>query len=108
LYLLFLAVLCHKALVADAGEEEALVDDDVGGILVRGGVGGALVGVPFPTHVGITALFLVVSLLLLLLPYLVVAPITRNWTFCYKVTGLTTLVANLLEVGFVILPPSFV
>ena len=33
--------------MADVGEEEALVDDDVGGVLVGGGVGGALVGVPF-------------------------------------------------------------
>ena len=56
----------------DVGEEESLVDDDVGGVLVGGGVGGALVGVPFPTHMGITAL-LVISLLL---PFLVVAPIT--------------------------------
>jgi hypothetical protein len=40
--------------VADVGEEEALVDGDVGGILVEGGVSGALVGVPFLTHVGIT------------------------------------------------------
>jgi hypothetical protein len=63
LYLLLFAVLCHEALVADVGEEEALVDDDVGGILVGGGVGGALVRVPFPTHVGIAALPLVVLLL---------------------------------------------
>jgi hypothetical protein len=39
--------------VADVGEEETLGDGDVGGILVGGGVGGALVGVSFPTHVGI-------------------------------------------------------
>jgi GTPase involved in cell partitioning and DNA repair len=62
------AVLCHEALVADVGEEEAFVDDDVGGILV-GGVDGALIGVPFLTHVGIAVLLLVV--LLLLLPPLV-------------------------------------
>jgi hypothetical protein len=55
--------------VADVGEEEALVDGDVGGVLV-GGVGGVLVGVPFPTHVGITALLFVVPLLFLLLPFL--------------------------------------
>jgi hypothetical protein len=54
---------------------------DVGGILVGGGVGGALVGVPFPTHVGIATLLLVVLLLFLLLPSLVVAPFTRNRTF---------------------------
>jgi hypothetical protein len=58
--------------VADVGEEESLVDDDVGGILVGEGVGGDLVRVPFPTYVGIAALLLVVSLLLLLLPPLVV------------------------------------
>jgi hypothetical protein len=62
--------------VADVGEEEALVDGDVGGVLVGEGVGGALIGVPFPTHVGIAALLLVISLLLLLLPFLVVVPVT--------------------------------
>jgi hypothetical protein len=45
--------------VADIGEEEALVDGDVGGVLI-GGVGGALIGVPFLTHVGIAALLLIV------------------------------------------------
>jgi hypothetical protein len=93
--------------VADVGEEETLVDGDVGGVLVGGGVGGALVGVPLSANMGIAALLLVVPLLLLLLPPLVVAPvtITRNKTFCYKVIGLTTFVANLLRAGFVILPP---
>jgi hypothetical protein len=40
-------------------------------------------------------------------PLLVVAPVTvtRNRTFGDKVTGLTTLVANLLGAGLVILPP---
>jgi hypothetical protein len=76
LYLFLFVVLCHEALVADVGEEEALVDGDVCGILVGGGVGGAFVGVPFPTHMGIAALTLVVFLLLLLLPPLVVAPVT--------------------------------
>jgi hypothetical protein len=92
--------------VADVGEEEALVDGDVGGVLV-GGVSGALVGVPFPTYVSIAALLLVVSLLLLLLSLLVVVPVTftRDRTFSNKVTGLTTLVAHLLGVGFVVLPP---
>jgi hypothetical protein len=78
--------------VADVGEEEALVDGDVGGVLV-GGVSGALVGVPFPTYVGIAALLLAVPLLLLLLlPLLVFVPVTftRDWTFCNKVTELTT------------------
>jgi hypothetical protein len=94
--------------VADVGEEETFVDDDVGGVLVRGGVGGALVGVPFPAHVRIAALLLVVSLLLLLLPLLVFVPITftRNWTFSYEMTGPTTPVAHPLGAGLVILPPS--
>jgi hypothetical protein len=94
--------------VADIGEEEAFVDSDVGGVLVGGGVGGALIGVPFPAYVGIAALPLVVSLLLLLLPFLVVVPVTstRNWTFCYEMTGLTTPVAHLLGVGLVVLPSS--
>jgi hypothetical protein len=61
--------------VADDGEEEALADGDVGGVLVGGGVGGALVRVSFPTYVGIAALLLVVSLLL---PLLVVVPITST------------------------------
>jgi hypothetical protein len=61
--------------VADVGEEEAFGDGDVGGVLV-GGVGGALIGVPFPTHVGITALLLVVLLLFLPPSLLVVAPVT--------------------------------
>jgi hypothetical protein len=61
--------------VADVGEEKALVDGDVGGVLVRRGVGGAFVGIPFPTYVGIAAL-LVISLLFLLLSPLVVVPVT--------------------------------
>jgi hypothetical protein len=57
---------------------------------------------------GIATLLLVVLILLLLLPPLVVAPVTvtRNRTFCYKVTGLTTLVANFLGAGLVVFPPS--
>jgi hypothetical protein len=90
--------------VADVGEEKTLLDGDVGDVLV-GGVGGALVGVPLPAYMGIAALFLVVSLLLLLLPLVVVpVTVTRNRTFCYKVTGLTTLVANLLGTGLVVFP----
>jgi hypothetical protein len=61
--------------VADVGEEEAFVDSDVGDVLV-GGVGGALIGVPFPTHMGIAALLLVVSLLFLPLSLIVIAPVT--------------------------------
>jgi hypothetical protein len=91
--------------VADIGEEETLVDGNVGDVLVGGGVGGALIGVSFPTYVSIAALLLVVSLLFLLLPLLVVVPVTftRNRTFSYKVTGLTTPVAHLLGVGFIVL-----
>jgi hypothetical protein len=62
--------------VADVGEEEPFVDDDVGGVLVGGGVGGALVGVPLPANMGIAALLLVVSLLFSPLSLLVIAPVT--------------------------------
>jgi hypothetical protein len=62
--------------VADVGEEEAFVYGDVGGVFVGGGVGGALIGVPFPSYMGIAALLLVVSFLFLSLSLLVVAPIT--------------------------------
>jgi hypothetical protein len=51
--------------VADVGKKEAFGDGDVGGVLVGGGVGAALIGVPFPTHVGIAAFLLVVLLLFL-------------------------------------------
>ena len=93
--------------MADVGEEKSLGDGDVGGVLVGGGVARAFVGVPFPKNMGIVALLLVVSLLLLSSPLLVVAPVTvtRNRTFCNKMTGLTTLVANFLGAGFVVLPP---
>jgi hypothetical protein len=93
--------------VADVGEEEAFGNGDVGRVLVGGGVSGAHVGVPFPTHVGIAALLLVVLLIFLLPSLLIFAPftVTRNRTFCYKVTGLTTLVAYFLGAGFIILPP---
>ena len=95
--------------MADVGEEETLVDGDVGGVLVGGGVGGAFVGIPFPTHMSIVDLLLVVLLLFFPPSLLVIAPITvtRNRTFCYKVTGLTTFVAHFLGARFVILPPSF-
>jgi hypothetical protein len=62
--------------VADVGEEESLGDGDVGGVLVGGGVGGALVGVPLPTNMGIAALLLVVPLLFSPLALLVVVPVT--------------------------------
>jgi hypothetical protein len=93
--------------VVDVGEEKSLVDGDVCGILVGGGVGGALVEVPFLTHVGITALLLVVFLLLLLPPLLVVVPvtITGHRAFSDKMTRLTTFVAHPFGAGFVVLPP---
>jgi hypothetical protein len=62
--------------VADVGEEKALGDGDVCGVLVGGGVGEALVGVPLPANMGIAALLLVISLLLSSLSLLVVAPVT--------------------------------
>jgi hypothetical protein len=62
--------------VADVGEKNALVNGDVGGILVVGGVGGALIGVSFPAYMGIAALLLVVSFLFLPLSLLYVAPVT--------------------------------
>jgi hypothetical protein len=62
--------------VADVGEEESFGDGDVGGVLVGGGVGGALVGVPLAAHMGIAALLLVVPLLFSPLAFLVVIPVT--------------------------------
>jgi hypothetical protein len=88
------------------GKRRPFGDGDVGGVLVGGGVGGAHIRVPFPTHVGITALLLLV---LLFLPpsLLVIAPVTvtRYRTFSNEMTGLTTLVANFLGAGFIVLPP---
>jgi hypothetical protein len=93
--------------VADVGEEKSLGDGDVGGVLVVGGVARAFVGVPLATNMDIADLLLVVPFFLLSSPLFVVAlvTVTRNKTFCYKVTGLTTLVANLLGAGLVIFPP---
>jgi hypothetical protein len=87
--------------VADVGEGEPFVDGDVGGVLVGGGVGGALVRVPLPVNMGIAALLLFSPLSLL-----IVAPatITRNWTFSNEMTGLTTFVAHFLGTGLVIFP----
>jgi hypothetical protein len=48
--------------VADVGEEKALVDGDVSSVLVGGGVGGALVGVPLLANMGIVALLLLLIL----------------------------------------------
>jgi hypothetical protein len=57
-------------------------------------------------HVRLAALLLIVSLLVFL-PLLVFVPITftRNWTFSYEMTELTTQVAHPLGAGLVILPP---
>jgi hypothetical protein len=106
MYLLLFAILSHEAFVADVGEEKSLVDSDVGSVLVGGGVGGALVGVPFLPHVCFATLVVVSFLFSLLLPFLVVVPVTVTciWTFCNKVTRLTTPVANPLGTGFVLLP----
>jgi hypothetical protein len=60
--------------VADVGEEKALGDGDVGGVLVVGGVARAFVGVPLPTNMSIAALLLVVLLPLLSSPLLVITP----------------------------------
>jgi hypothetical protein len=76
LYLLLFVVLSHETLVANVGEEESLVDGDVGGVLIGGGVGGAFVRIPFPTYVGIAALLLVMPILFLLISLLIVAPVT--------------------------------
>jgi hypothetical protein len=96
--------------VADIGEEKSLVDGDDGGVLIGGGVGGALVGVPFLPHVCLAALLLVELLLFhFLLPLLVVVPITFTciWTFCNEMIGLTTPVAHPFGAGLVVFPPSF-
>jgi hypothetical protein len=93
--------------VADVGEEKPLVDGNVGGVLVVGGVDGALVGVPFSPHVCLTTLPLVVSFLLhLLLPFLVIIPVTVTciWTYSNKVIGLTTPIEIHLGAEFVVLP----
>jgi hypothetical protein len=63
--------------VADVGEEEMLVDGDVGGVFV-GGVDGALAGVQLPSHVRLATIVLVLVLILLylILPLFVVILIT--------------------------------
>jgi hypothetical protein len=106
--LLLFAILGHETFVDDVGEEKTFVDGDVGDVLIGGGVGGALTGVPFPSYVRLATLLLVVVFLFLhlLLPFLVIDPVTITciWTFSNIVTGLTTQVANPLGAGFVILP----
>jgi hypothetical protein len=104
---LLLAILGHETFVAGIGEETAFVDDDVGYVLVRGGVIGTLVGVSFPSHVRLATLLIVVSFLFHLpLPFLVVVPVTITyiWTFCNIMTRLTTPIENQLGAGFVVLP----
>jgi hypothetical protein len=91
--------------MADVGEEKALVDD----ILIEGGVGGALIEVSFPPHVRLATLLLVVISFLvhLIFPFLVVVTVTCIWTFSYKVTRLTTPVAQLSWNGVCSPSPSF-
>jgi hypothetical protein len=108
MYLLLFAILSHETFVADVGAKKAFVDGDVGGVLIRGGVGGAFIGVPFSPYVRLTTLLLVVIpfLLHLFLPFLVVVPITITciWTFSNKMAGLTKPVEKPLGAGFVVLP----
>jgi hypothetical protein len=54
----FLPSFAMRHLWTMLGKMRPFVDSDVGGVLVGGGVGGPLVGVPFPTHVHIVALLL--------------------------------------------------
>jgi hypothetical protein len=101
MYLLLFVILSHEAFVDDVGEEKALVDGDVGGVLV----GGVLVGVPFLPHMRLATLLVVSPLLHLLLPFLIVVPITVTCirTFINKVTGLTTPIPNPVGARFVVL-----
>jgi hypothetical protein len=78
--------------VANVREDKSLVDGD---ILVRGEVGGALVGVPFPPTMCFTALLVLVLLLhhlLLSLLIFVFVTITCIWTFSNIMTEHTTLI----------------
>jgi hypothetical protein len=103
------ALLSHETLGADIEEEKTLVDGDVDGVLVGGGVDGALVGVPLPSHVHLAAHLVVILLLHILLPFLVLVPITIIcvWTFSNIVNGLTTPISNPLGAGFLLLPLPF-
>jgi hypothetical protein len=83
-----------ETLMADVGEDETLVDGDVGSVLI-GGVDGALVGVPLLPNVCLSTILLVIVLLLFhLLLVIVCITITTIWTLCNIVIGLTTTVAN--------------
>jgi hypothetical protein len=79
MYLLRFAILGHETFVANVGEEKTFVDGNVDGVLVGGGVGGALVRVPFSSYVRLATLLLVV-VSLLLLSFLVVVPVTITIT----------------------------
>jgi hypothetical protein len=79
MYLLHFAILGHETFVANVGEEKTFVDGNVDGVLVGGGVGGALVRVPFSSYVRLATLLLVV-VSLLLLSFLVVVPVTITIT----------------------------
>jgi hypothetical protein len=107
-YLLLFALFGHETLVDDIGEEDTLVDGNVGGILIGGGVVRDLVGVPLLSHVRPTTLLLLVVVLLLrlLLPLLAIVRVTITciWTFINIMTELTTPVANPLGEEFVLLP----
>jgi hypothetical protein len=48
--------------VADVRDEKTFVDGDVGDVLIGGGVGGALAGVPFSSYVRLATLLVVVFL----------------------------------------------
>jgi hypothetical protein len=72
----FLPSLAMRHLWPTLGEEKPFSDDDVCGVLVGEGVGGALVGVPLLANMGIAALLLVILILLSSLSLLVIAPIT--------------------------------
>jgi hypothetical protein len=91
--------------VANVGEDDDFIDDDVGGVLI-GRVGGALVGVPLPPDMCLTALLLVEEFILLhlLLPFLVFVPIiiVSIWTFCATMIGFTTTIVNPLGMWLVV------
>jgi hypothetical protein len=92
--------------VTEIGKEETLFDGDVGGVIVREGVGGALVRVLLISHVCLATLLVVVLLLLYLIPFLVIVLVTITciWKFSNIMTILTTSIANPLGAGFVFLP----
>jgi hypothetical protein len=92
--------------VANVWEEKSLVDDDVNGVLIGGGVGGVLIRVSFPPHMRLTTLLVKYFLLHLLFPFLVnvLVTVTCIWTFCNKVTRLTIPITHPLGTELVVLP----